>query len=57
MKSNFKVGSTSNFKPAGYMLRRRFGSHLPSDLLLLEDALVVCRFNHNSVNNWNNGTA
>jgi hypothetical protein len=34
----YKVGSTQDFKPAGSMLRNIFGSHVPSDLLLLLDA-------------------
>jgi hypothetical protein len=49
-------GSTGDVKPAGSMLRNHFGSHVPSDLLILEDAqniqiqtyfgsLAACRFN------------
>ncbi len=51
-----EVGSTRDFKPAGSMLGNFFSSHVPSDLLLIEDAesiqikqyfgsLAVCRFN------------
>jgi hypothetical protein len=37
----FKVGSTRNFKPAGSMLMNTFGSHVPSDLLILENAQSI----------------
>jgi hypothetical protein len=51
------VGSTQDFKPAGSMPKKLFGSHVPSDLLLLEDiqsiqlkkyfgSLAVCHFKH-----------
>jgi hypothetical protein len=35
--AHFYGGSTRNFKPAGSMLRNIFGSHVPSEILLLED--------------------
>ncbi len=35
------VGSTRDFKPAGYMLRNLSGYHVPSDFLLLEDAQSI----------------
>ena len=37
----FKLGSTRDFKHAGFMLRNLFGSHVPSGLLLLEDAQSI----------------
>jgi hypothetical protein len=55
--ASFKVESTRDVEPAGSMLRNLFGSHVPSGLLLLEDAqsvqiktyfssLAVCRFKY-----------
>jgi hypothetical protein len=53
--ASFKLGSTRDFKPAGSILWNLFGSQVPSDLILLEDAqsiqiqkvgsLAVCCFN------------
>ena len=37
----FKVWYTRDFKHAGFMLRILFGSHVPSGLLLLEDAQSI----------------
>jgi hypothetical protein len=45
------VGFTRDFKPAGSMLRNPFGSHVPSDLLLLEDALGI-EINKNILVHW-----
>ncbi len=39
--ANFSNGSTSDFKPCVSMLRNHFGSHVLSDLLLLEDVQSI----------------
>jgi queuine/archaeosine tRNA-ribosyltransferase len=35
------VGSTRDYRLGGSMLRNLFGSHVPGDLLLLEDAQSI----------------
>ena len=35
------MGTIRDFKPAGSVLKNLFGAHVPSDLLLLEDAQSV----------------